>query len=62
MLLEYCQSLKSFYPFFSEKRRVEFKITLINSEVSRNFFFSFRILFLNLMIELKKCIGKTCQS
>ena len=39
MLLEYYQSLKSFYPFFSEKRRVEFKITLINSEVSRNFFF-----------------------
>ena len=36
----YCESSKSFYLLFSEKRRIECKIIFITSEISRNFFFS----------------------
>ena len=39
-----CQSFKSFYPFFSEKRRVVFEITFIDSEISRIFFSFFYII------------------
>ena len=51
-------SFKSFYPFFREKRRV----VIYQFRNVPYFFFHFRILFLKLMIELKKFIGKTCRS
>ena len=52
---------RNIYGFFNLRALrmlVVFKITFINSEISRNFFFHFRILLSKLMIELKKIIGK----
>ena len=37
--LIYCKNFESFCPFVGEKRQVEFKISFINSEISRNFYF-----------------------
>ena len=62
MLVEYTVKVSNRFSQISEKLRVVFKITFINSEISRDFFFHFHILFLKLMIKLKKIIGKTCRS
>ena len=56
----YCKNFKLFHPFFNEKRRVEFKITFINSEITRIFFY-FCKLFRKLMIELRMIISKKCR-
>ena len=63
MLVEYTVEVSNHFTRFSARNgELYFKLHLSIPKILVIFFFHFRILFLKLMIELKKFIGKTCRS